>query len=76
MARRPQTAQDISTDRHLTDMETLWFIERKGWKMTFILPNIGPTLYEKEIDGKRVTLTKEHAFTYEEKLEEPRGYEY
>ena len=69
-------AAPILQDRSMLELEAVWYIEKKGWKMTYILPNVGPTLYEKEIEGKRVTLTADHALEYEAKVEEPRGYEY
>lgn len=63
-------AEQILQARHVLLMETLFYVEKKGWVMTYVLPNVGPTLYVKMLDGKRVTMTVDHAFDYEVAVEE------
>jgi hypothetical protein len=70
-----KTAEEVRTALLLGEMETQWHIERKGWKLAYV-PHIMTTYYEKEIKGKRWTLTVPDAFAYELKEEEPSGYEY
>lgn len=70
-----KTAEEVQTAAGLLDLEKQFYIETKRWKLSYV-PHVMTTYYEKEIKGKRWTLTIEDAFTYELKEEEPTGYEY
>jgi hypothetical protein len=73
-----KTASELLKVRHIVNMEIQFYIEKKGWKKAYVMPNVIDNLREKEIEGKRVTLTIEQAFHYEACFEDDasRGYEY
>lgn len=70
-----KNAEEVLQAASLLACERTFYIERKGWKLSYV-PNVITTYYEKEINSKRWTLTVDDAFTYELKEEEPGGYEY